>query len=49
MLEVQARGNIMDDFGKKQIFKKQSYRGNDLKKLLGMSYVEMSLQLYSRK
>ena len=39
----------MHDLGKKQIFKKYSYRGNDLKKLLRMSYDEMSLQLYSRK
>ena len=39
----------MDDLGKKQIFKKYSYRGNNLKKLLEMNYDEMSLRLYSRQ
>ena len=34
MHEAHAAGNIMDDLGKKQIFKKYSYRGNDLNKLL---------------
>lgn len=46
MLEVQAGGNRMDYFGKKQIFKKYSYRENVLKGLLEMNYDEMSLQLH---
>jgi hypothetical protein len=29
-------GNIMDDLSKKQAFKKFSYRGEDITKLLGM-------------
>ena len=49
MHEVQAGGNIMDDLGKKQIFKKFSYRGNDLKKLIDMNMDEMSQQLRSRQ
>ena len=48
MHEVHA-GNIMDDLGKKQIFKKFSYRGNDLKKLIDMNMDEMSQQLRSRQ
>ena len=42
-------GNIMDDLGKKQIFKKFSYRGNDLKKLIDMNMDEVSQQLRSRQ
>ena len=49
MHEVQAGGNIMDELGKKQIFKKFSYRGNDLKKLIDMNMDEMSQQLRSRQ
>ena len=49
MHEVQAGGNIMEDLGKKQIFKKFSYRGNDLKKLIDMNMDEMSQQLRSRQ
>ena len=49
MHEVHAGGNIMDDLGKKQIFKKFSYRGNDLKKLIDMNMDEMSQQLRSRQ
>ena len=49
MHEVQAGGNIMDDLGKKQIFKKYSYRGNDLNKLIAMNMDEMSQQLRSRQ
>ena len=49
MHEAQAGGNIMDDLGKKQIFKKFSYRGNDLKKLIDMNMDEMSQQLRSRQ
>lgn len=48
MHEIHA-GNIMDDLGKKQIFKKFSYRGNDLKKLIDMNMDEMSQQLRSRQ
>ena len=44
-----AAGNIMDDLGKKQIFKKFSYRGNDLKKLIDMNMDEVSQQLRSRQ
>ena len=49
MHEAQAGGNIMDDLGKKQIFKKFSYRGNDLKKLIDMNMDEMSQHLRSRQ
>jgi len=49
MHEAHAAGNIMDDLGKKQIFKKYSYRGNDLKKLIDMNMDEMSQQLRSRQ
>jgi len=49
MHEVHAGGNIMDDLGKKQIFKKFSYRGNDLKKLIDMNMDEISQQLRSRQ
>ena len=49
MHEAHAGGNIMDDLGKKQIFKKYSYRGNDLKKLIEMNMDEMSQQLRSRQ
>ncbi len=48
MHEAHAGGNIMDDLGKKQIFKKYSYRGNDLKKLIEMNMDEMSQQLRSK-
>ena len=49
MHEAQAGGNIMDDLGKKQIFKKFSYRGNDLNKLIAMNMDEISQQLRSRQ
>ena len=49
MHEAHAAGNIMDDLGKKQIFKKFSYRGNDLNKLIAMNMDEMSQQLRSRQ
>ena len=49
MHEAHAGGNIMEDLGKKQIFKKYSYRGNDLKKLIEMNMDEMSQQLCSRQ
>jgi len=49
MHEAHAGGNLMDDLGKKQIFKKFSYRGNDLKKLIEMGMDEMSQQLRSRQ
>ena len=49
MHEAQSGGNIMDDLGKKQIFKKFSYRGNDLKKLIDMNMDEMSQLLRSRQ
>ena len=49
MHEAAAGGNIMDDLGKKQIFKKYSYRGHDLKKLIDMNMDELSQQLRSRQ
>ena len=49
MHEAHAAGNIMDDLGKKQIFKKYSYRGNDLNKLIAMNMDEISQQLRSRQ
>ena len=47
--EVHAAGNVMDDLSKKQVFKKFTYRGNDLGKLLDMNMDEMSKQLRSRQ
>ena len=49
MHEAHAGGNIMDDLGRKQIFKKYSYRGNDLKKLIEINMDEMSQLLRSRQ
>ena len=37
-LEVKAAGNVMDDLSKKQVFKKFTYRGNDIGKLLDSKY-----------
>ena len=47
MHEAAAGGNIMDDLGKKQIFKKYSYRGHDLKKLIDMTsyFIQIRLQV----
>jgi small subunit ribosomal protein S15e len=47
--EQHAAGNVMDDLSKKQVFKKFTYRGNDLGKLLEMNMDEMSNQLRSRQ
>ena len=47
--EVHAAGNVMDDLSKKQVFKKYTYRGNDIGKLLDMNMDEMSKQLRSRQ
>ena len=47
--EAHAAGNVMDDLSKKQVFKKYSYRGNDLGKLLDMNMDEMSQQLRARQ
>ena len=47
--EMHAGGNVMDDLSKKQVFKKFTYRGNDLGKLLEMNMDEMSNQLRSRQ
>ena len=46
--EVHA-GNIMDDLAKRQVFKKFSYRGLDIGKLLNMNMDEISQQLRSRQ
>ena len=46
---MHAGGNVMDDLSKKQVFKKFTYRGNDLGKLLEMNMDEMSNQLRSRQ
>jgi len=35
-------GNIMDDLSKKQAFKKFSYRGEDITKLLGMNMDDLA-------
>ena len=35
-------GNIMDDLTKKQAFKKFSYRGEDITKLLGMNMDDLA-------
>ena len=47
--EAHAAGNVMDDLSKKQVFKKYTYRGNDIGKLLDMNMDEMSKQLRSRQ
>ena len=40
--EGAATGNIMDDLTKKQAFKKFSYRGEDIGKLVGLNMDELS-------
>ena len=47
--EAHAAGNVMDDLSKKQVFKKYTFRGNDIGKLLDMNMDEMSKQLRSRQ
>ena len=42
-------GNIMEDLSKKQVFKKFSYRGLDIGKLLNMNMDEISQQLRARQ
>ena len=37
-----AEGNVMDDLSKKQAFKKFSYRGEDINKLLTLNIDEIS-------
>ena len=44
-----AGGNVMDDLSKKQVFKKYTYRGNDIGKLLNMNMDELSQHLRSRQ
>ena len=39
----------MDDLSKKQVFKKYTYRGNDIGKLLNMNMDELSQHLRSRQ
>ena len=45
----QTSSNVMDELSKKQIFKKFSYRGNDLGKLLSLNIDEISQLLRSRQ
>jgi hypothetical protein len=40
--EVAEGGNIMDDLTKKQAFKKFSYRGEDITKLLAMNMDDLA-------
>ena len=47
--EAHAAGTIMDDLSKKQAFKKFSYRGLDITKLVGMNMDEFSQHLRSRQ
>jgi len=47
--EAHAAGNIMEDLSKKQVFKKYTYRGNDLGKLIEMNMDALSEQLRSRQ
>ena len=47
--EAHAAGNIMEDLSKKQIFKKFTYRGHDLGKLMEMNMDALSEQLRSRQ
>ena len=44
-----AGGNVMDDLSKKQVFKKFTYRGNDLGKLLSLDMDETSKLLRARQ
>ena len=46
--EVHA-GNIMEDLAKKQVFKKFSYRGLDIGKLINMNMDQIAQQLRSRQ
>lgn len=39
--------NIMEDLSKKQIFKKFSYRGYDINKLLGMNMEEVAYDCHN--
>ena len=47
--EAHAAGNVMDELSKKQVFKKFTYRGNDLGKLINMNMDEISKELRSRQ
>ena len=47
--EAHAGGALMEDLSKKQAFKKFSFRGLDINKLLTMNMDELSLQLRSRQ
>ena len=47
--EAHAAGNVMDDLSKKQVFKKFTYRGKDLGKLLEMNMDAISQELRSRQ
>ena len=47
--EAHAAGNVMDDLSKKQVFKKFTYRGNDIGKLLEMNMDQISQELRSRQ
>jgi hypothetical protein len=41
-VESTGEGNIMDDLSKKQAFKKFSYRGEDITKLLGLNMDDLA-------
>ena len=46
---AEAAAGVMEDLGKKQAFKKYSYRGNDLAKLLSLDMDQMSKLFRSRQ
>jgi len=43
---VAEGGNIMDDLTKKQAFKKFSYRGEDITKLLAMNMDDLAYDIF---
>ena len=47
--EEKKEGSMMDDLTKKQVFKKFSYRGNDISKLLSLKMDELSKLLRARQ
>jgi hypothetical protein len=42
VVESSEGGNIMDDLSKKQAYKKFSYRGEDITKLLGLNIDDLA-------
>ena len=47
--EVHAAGNVMDELSRKQVFKKFTYRGKDIGKLLAMNMDGLAHELRSRQ